>query len=104
MPRNVEIKARLADAEATRRLVEQAADGPPQPLRQTDTFFHVRSGRLKLREFSDAPAELIYYERPDAPGPAESRFERVSVPDAAALRHALTAALGVLGRVSKRRQ
>jgi len=104
MPRNVEIKARLEDVETTRRLVSAAADGPPQTLTQTDTFFHARSGRLKLREFSDAPAELIFYERPDTPGPAESHFERVGVPDPAALGEALAAALGVLGRVSKRRR
>lgn len=104
MPRNVEIKARLDDVSATRRLVEAAADGPPQLLVQADTFFPVRSGRLKLREFSDAPAELIFYERPDTPGPAESHFERVPVADASTLRTALIAALGVLGRVAKRRQ
>jgi adenylate cyclase class IV len=71
---------------------------------QTDTFFRVPNGRLKLREFSDAPAELIYYERADTPGPAESHFERISVPDAAALRAVLAAALGEAGRVAKHRQ
>lgn len=104
MPRNVEIKARLDDVTATRRLVAAAADGPPRLLVQTDTLFPVRSGRLKLRESSDGPAELIFYERPDTPGPAESHFVRVPIADPAALRDILAAALGVLGRVAKRRQ
>ena len=103
MPRNVEIKARLADPGATRRLAAEAADGPPQVLEQTDTFFRVPAGRLKLRELRAGPAELIFYRRPDTHEPSESHFERVAVPDAAALRGVLASALGVAGTVAKRR-
>jgi adenylate cyclase class IV len=103
MARNVEIKARTGDPAATRRLVEGAADGPPEALAQTDTFFRVGRGRLKLREPAGAPAELIYYERADRAGPKESRFERVAVPDAPALQALLASALGVCGQVQKRR-
>ena len=103
MPRNVEIKARLADLAATRRLVAGAADRGPEVLAQTDTFFRVPGGRLKLREFSDRPAELIHYRRPDTPGPSESQWTKVTVPDAAALRELLAGALGVRGQVVKRR-
>jgi predicted adenylyl cyclase CyaB len=101
--RNVEIKARLGDLEATRRLVEQIADGPPTTVEQADTFFAVADGRLKLREEAGGDAELIYYRRPDAIGPKESQYETVRVPDAARLRELLAAALGVAGRVVKRR-
>jgi predicted adenylyl cyclase CyaB len=103
MARNVEIKARVGDPAATRRLVEGAAAGPAETLAQTDTFFRVDRGRLKLRELSGATAELIYYQRPDRAGPKESRFERVPVRDAPALRALLASALGECGRVSKRR-
>ena len=103
MARNVEIKARLADLAATRRRVEAAADGPPEIETQTDTFFRIAGGRLKLRERSGGEAELIHYRRPDRAGPRESRFERLAVPDAPALRALLAEALGVCGRVSKRR-
>ena len=103
MPRNVEIKARLTDPEATRRLVAAAADGPATVLEQADTFFRVASGRLKLRKFGDGTAELIHYERPDTTAPAGSRYAKCAVPDAVALRELLTAALGVRGRVVKRR-
>lgn len=103
MPRNVEIKARLADPEATRRLVAGAADGPPETLEQTDTFFRVGAGRLKLRESGDGRAELIRYARPDTPDPVESEFERATVVDAPALRALLASALGVAGTVRKRR-
>jgi predicted adenylyl cyclase CyaB len=103
MARNVEIKARIGDLAATRRLVEGVADGPPETLAQTDIFFGVGHGRLKLREQSGAGAELIYYERADRAGPKESRFERIAVPDAPALRSLLAPALGVCGQVTKRR-
>jgi predicted adenylyl cyclase CyaB len=103
MPCNVEIKARLADLAATRARVAAAADRGPEVLAQTDTFFSVPGGRLKLREFSDRPAELIHYRRPDSSGPSESQWAKVTVPDAAALRELLAGALGVRGQVVKRR-
>jgi len=103
VPRNVEIKARLRDLEATLWLVEAIADGPGERVEQSDTFFRVEGARLKLRERSGADAELIYYRRPDAHGPKTSEFETAPVRDAAALRDLLAAALGVAGRVVKRR-
>ncbi len=103
MARNVEIKARLADPAATRCRVEALADGPPETLEQMDTFFRVAAGRLKLRETIGGRAELIFYERADDPEPKESRYERVPVVNAPALRDMLAAALGVRGEVVKRR-
>jgi len=101
--RNVEIKARLRDLGAARELAERIADGPGRPVDQTDTFFRVAGGRLKLRERSDADAELIFYRRPDADGPKESEYEVCVVRDAPRLRALLAAALGVAGTVVKRR-
>ncbi len=101
--RNVEIKARVADPAALERRVAAMADRGPETLAQTDTFFRVPGGRLKLRERAGAPAELIFYRRPDTPDPALSRFHRVAVADGRALRALLGRALGAAGRVSKRR-
>jgi len=101
--RNVEIKARVADPARTRRLVAAAADGPAASLAQTDTFFRVPRGRLKLREVAGAAAELIWYERPDTPEPAESAYEVVRLADGPALRELLARALGPCGQVVKRR-
>ena len=104
MARNVEIKARVEDVERTQRLVAETADRGPETLFQTDTFFQVDAGRLKLREFSDSEAELIYYRRPDSPGPTESQYERSPVSDARALRELLSKTLGIRGCIRKRRQ
>jgi len=60
-------------------------------------------GRLKLREFADGTGELIFYERPDQPGPKLSQYDRSPCPDALAVLRALSAALGVRGVVKKRR-
>ena len=68
MARNVEFKARVHDLEPLRTRVMALGAIGPVALMQTDTFFNVPSGRLKLREFGDHTAELIYYVRPDTEG------------------------------------
>lgn len=103
MKRNVEIKARLHDPTGMRLAVEKVANSGPESLEQVDTFFECAKGRLKLREFSDGRAELISYERPDAVGPAESRYERVPVSRPGELRLALSRSLGERAVVRKRR-
>jgi predicted adenylyl cyclase CyaB len=101
--RNVEIKARVADRAALEREVARVADRGPVEIVQDDTFFHCERGRLKLRAFSAAAGELIFYRRPDQAGPKESFYviAPTSAPDA--LRDALTLAYGQCGRVRKRR-
>ncbi len=104
MPANIEIKARASDFEAQARLAAALADGPCQVLDQTDTFFEVAQGRLKLREFGDGSGELIQYQRADETGPKTSSYviSRTGEPDT--LRSALAAALGVRSVVRKQRR
>ena len=63
MAKNIEIKARIADLASIRTKAAALALGPPQVLHQTDTFFVVPEGRLKVRAFLDGSGELISYER-----------------------------------------
>jgi len=52
MPSNVEIKARVSDADNLLRNVLKFTDTPDgTELLQEDTFFDVTRGRLKLRQF-----------------------------------------------------
>jgi predicted adenylyl cyclase CyaB len=104
MARNVEIKARVVDLADVRRKASDLATGPSEVLTQTDTFFVVPTGRLKVREFSDGTGELIAYHRDDRFGPKESQYAIVRVADARALCHALSQVLPVRGRVVKRRE
>jgi adenylate cyclase class IV len=103
VPSNVEIKARANDPARLRHLAETLSDHPPEVIRQRDTFFHCPAGRLKLREFSDTTAELIFYARADTAGSKQSHYliARTSAPSE--LRAVLAAAHGVRGTVVKTR-
>ena len=103
MARNIEIKARVADLEAVRSRAASLATAPPEILEQTDTFFAVPRGRLKLRRFADGTGELIAYERPDGTGPRESSYVRCAVREPGAIERILARAVGVRGLVEKRR-
>jgi adenylate cyclase len=103
MARNIEIKARLADIDATLALARPLADGAPELIAQDDTFFNAVKGRLKLRAFADGRGELIYYERPDHAGPKTSFYVLSPTASPDTLREALTLAHGQIGRVRKLR-
>jgi predicted adenylyl cyclase CyaB len=104
MARNVEIKARIADLATIRANAVALASGPMEIIDQTDTFFVVPQGRLKVRAFSDGSGELISYERANEQGPKESTYTRVACEDARMLLEALSRVLSVRGIVSKRRE
>jgi len=103
MAANIEIKARVRDWDDPRRRAAALSDAPVELLEQDDTFYQSPRGRLKLRVLGPARAELIYYERTDAARPRPSSYTVAPVANPSALHDVLTAALGVLGRVQKRR-
>lgn len=106
MPLNIEFKApvesgaRLAELEA--RLL---ATGPrfAGEDHQIDTYFRVPNGRLKLRE-GNVEHALIHYLRGGAEGARASRVLLYEPAPDPALKAVLTAALGVLTVVDKRRR
>ncbi len=103
MNRNIEIKARMKDFRRTQEIAESLADGESLVLSQEDTFFQCKSGRLKLRVFSDTEGELICYERPDIIGPKQSRYMISRTCEPHTLREALSSALDILGTIRKTR-
>lgn len=101
---NVEFKARCADLDRARTVLEAESATGPDVDHQIDTYFRVPHGRLKLREGTVERA-LIHYHRPDTHGPKRSDVTLYPTgDDASALKAALTAALGVLSVVDKRRE
>jgi adenylate cyclase, class 2 len=102
--RNVELKARLQSLAAAREIAVAVATSGPERQHQTDTYFTSARGRLKLREIAGGPAQLISYARPDGSHPRASDYRLAPVADAAALKAALTDALGVQVVVEKRRE
>lgn len=103
MARNVEIKARLYQRSELEDRIVPIADSGPIVLKQTDQFYRVADGRLKLRQINGEHAELIFYRRSDAAGPKTSDYSRVPVVHPDQLAQLLTLALEPLGIVSKTR-
>jgi adenylate cyclase, class 2 len=101
--RNIEFKARDPDPARSLQVSLDVGAQDEGWLHQTDTYFRVRHGRLKLRE-EGAVAQLISYERDDRALARESRYRIVAVSDPTGLRDALSAALGVLVVVEKSRR
>jgi predicted adenylyl cyclase CyaB len=102
--RNLERKIPCADLGAARAALERLGARREGVQAQTDTYFPVRAGRLKLREIAGQEAVLIWYARPDEATARLSTYYLVPVADADSLRVALMAALGVRGEVRKRRE
>ena len=102
--KNIELKARnrrLADDVRTCRRIGARFQAL---LRQRDTYFRVKDGRLKLREIGSTQAELIAYLRPDTSGARVCNYVVVPVADPVAVRRLLAACLGVLAEVRKTRR
>jgi predicted adenylyl cyclase CyaB len=103
MPLNVEIKAKTNRPEFIRNYLRDGKAEFKGTDFQTDTYFKVTSGRLKLRE-GNIETNLIYYDRANIPGAKESSFQLVRVPDAKALKEVLTKSLGIKIVVKKKRE
>jgi homotetrameric cytidine deaminase len=101
--RNIEVKALDPDPERSLAVCRGLGAEDRGVIRQRDTYFRAREGRLKLREEEPGGATLVQYERPDAAAARESRYRLVPVAEPDALREALAAALGTLVVVAKAR-
>jgi len=104
--RNLEIKAAVDSLAAVRRRL-RVLEGATRhaSLRQTDWYFRVPKGRLKLRQVgARRDAELIAYLRPDRTSARTSEFQRLRTSDAAGTRRLLERMLGPRTCVRKRRE
>lgn len=100
---NIEIKARTTRSNSIRQyLVQQGAE-----LRgidaQTDTYFNVAQGRLKLRE-GKVENNLIYYQREEKAGAKQSNVELMPTTEGPVLKSILLKALGAKAIVKKTRE
>ena len=100
---NVEIKARSTNVDDIRDwLLNHNAEFKGTD-HQTDTYFNVSSGRLKLRE-GIIENNLIYYERIDQKGPKVSDCQLTPVNNPAVLKDILERSIGVKIIVTKKRE
>ena len=104
MPRNVEVKIKLADYDAALAAVRALGAEDRGVLKQADSYFGTgRATRLKLREQDPGGAQLIAYDRPDLSGLRTCSYRILEVADPEGLRETLALSLGVLRRVVKSR-
>jgi predicted adenylyl cyclase CyaB len=100
---NIEIKAKCDHPDWVRKYLQNNNANFKGIDHQSDTYFNVSKGRLKLRE-GNIENNLIYYERNDQPGAKESNFQLVNVPDAIGLKEVLSKSLGIKIIVVKKRE
>ena len=104
MPTNLELKAAVASIAVAHAIALEAGGEFHGTMRQTDTYFVVPHGRLKLREIEGQQAELIAYDRPETTQTRWSNYRKSPVPEPAHMREMLRDALGVLAVVRKTRE
>jgi len=99
---NIEIKARTEKPEFMQRCMKEWGADYRGLDKQTDTYFNIPNGRLKLRS-GNIENNLIYYQRANHAGPKGSHFHLSPVTDSRSMLDLLTATLGVKVEVRKQR-
>jgi predicted adenylyl cyclase CyaB len=100
---DIEIKACCPNPEGIRTILKQKNAEFKGIDRQTDTYFKVPRGRLKLRE-GNIENSLIFYSRPNHAGPKQSDVAICQTDPCPNLKEVLTSALGVVAEVKKQRE
>jgi adenylate cyclase class 2 len=99
----IEIKAHCPNPQTIRDILRSRNAAFRGTDRQTDTYFRVNRGRLKLRE-GQIENCLVYYEREDQAGPKQSEVILLPSTPGSALKEILIRSLGVLVVVEKQRE
>lgn len=100
---SIEIKARCAEPARIRAILQSHKARFKGLDHQIDTYFRVPFGRLKLRKGNIENA-LIYYKRADQKNSKRCDSILYDCLDGPALKKVLTAALGILAEVDKKRE
>ncbi|MGV8124678.1 MAG: class IV adenylate cyclase [Candidatus Xenobiia bacterium LiM19] len=100
---NIEIKAQSRDVDSVRTILQSKNARFVGEDHQTDTYFNVQKGRLKLRE-GNIENRLIFYERDDQSDPKESRVTLYNATPGSSLKEILISSLGVRVVVDKKRE
>jgi len=103
---NLEIKARSKNLDRARDALRSMGARPGGRFSQTDVYFQVGEGRLKMRRDGQGTVQIIYYRRPDVLGPGLSQYEKIPIPRRLGqeLQAILARALGIRAVVNKIRE
>ncbi len=77
----VELKAKVDNLEPVRRKLKTSKAKHVGNFQQTDIYFAVPNGRLKLRQIDNEKTKLIYYERKNISGPKKSNVFVMEIPE-----------------------
>jgi adenylate cyclase class 2 len=101
----VELKAKVSNHESLRKKLSAIGAQHVGTFQQTDLYFKVPEGRLKLREIEGSrTAELIYYERENISGPKRDEAFILRIQEPEELKNILTKILTPLTRIEKVRE
>ena len=100
---NIEIKALCSNKEQIRKILQEKNADFVGIDRQTDTYFKVKKGRLKLRE-GNIENCLIYYDREDISGPKKSDVSLFPIQKNSSLKQILLNSFEILVKVKKTRE
>jgi predicted adenylyl cyclase CyaB len=104
MRQNLELKARHDNLPAARASLARLGARHDGSESQTNTYFAVAVGRLKLRVTDGRHAVLIWYQRPNSHQPRLSSYLLVPVHEPSAMRALLATAFGIQVEVRKLRE
>jgi adenylate cyclase, class 2 len=100
---NIEIKAKSNNQDWIKEVLKSHHAEFKGVDHQTDTYFRVNAGRLKLRE-GNIENSLVHYQREDKEGPKQSNVTLYYPDPKSSLKDILKEALGVLVVVDKTRE
>jgi predicted adenylyl cyclase CyaB len=100
---NIEIKAKCKDYSQIRNILHTLNADFKGVDYQTDTYFRVNNGRLKLRE-GNIENHLIFYQRENSSGLKQSDVILFKTEPSSSLKEILKQSLGVLVEVKKQRE
>jgi predicted adenylyl cyclase CyaB len=104
MSKNLEIKARCPNPDKIESLIKKITPSFLGTDHQTDTYFHTKNGRFKLRESTLSGSYLIPYIREDQTQAKLSMYARIPVDDAQNVKSLFENLLGIELVVKKRRK
>jgi len=102
--KNLELKSKCSDLNAVVRVCWEIGAQYGGILIQTDTYYNVPEGRMKLRNVNNEKFELIYYFRVDSGTEKESNYEIIKLDGEREIKKILKESLGVKGVVKKKRE
>lgn len=100
----MELKAKVDNLEPIRRKLKALKAKHVGTFQQTDIYFDVPKGRLKLRQINSEKTQLIYYERENISKPKRSDVFIIEIPESKAFTALLKKILKVKATVKKTRE